>query len=105
MVVLVLYDCHSSSPDLRFTICINTLYSLTPISDGKSSSNTTLDLQIAVCQLAVEVFLKLPRGIQRKQAAKATKLSQLAQSKLACSGEEAREGLREVIEGLAEVNL
>lgn len=58
------------------------------------------DLQIAVCQLVVEVLTKLPKAIRRRQASKATKLSRIARTKLPGSGRDASDGLWEVIDGL-----
>ena len=81
------------------------VYLLTLTTAGKHPSSRSLDLQIAVCQLAVEVLTKLPKGIRKKQASKAAKLSQIAKSRLPGSGKDATEGLWEVIEGLEEMNI
>ncbi len=78
---------------------------LTFFSGRTFPSPRSLDLQIAVCQLAVEVLTKLPKGIRKRQAVKASKLSQLARSKVDGSDAEATEGLWEVIGGIEELNI
>jgi len=50
------------------------------------------------------VLTKLPKGIRKRQAVKASKLSQLARSKVDGSDAEATEGLWEVIGGIEEMN-
>lgn len=79
-------------------------HSLTLLSGQSPPSPRSLDLQIAVCQLAVEVLTKLPKGIRKRQAAKASKLSNIARSKVDGSDAEATEGLWEVIGGIEEMN-
>ncbi len=78
---------------------------LTLFSGRNSPSPRSLDLQVAVCQLAVEVLTKLPKNIRKRQAAKASKLSKIARSKVHGSDAEATEGLWEVIGAIEELNI
>lgn len=78
---------------------------LTLLSGQSFPSPRSLDLQIAVCQLAVEVLTKLPKGIRKRQTVKASKLSKIARSKVHGSDAEATEGLWEVIGGIEEMNI
>lgn len=80
-------------------------HTLTLLSGQSFPSPRSFDLQIAVCQLAVEVLTKLPKRIRKRQAVKASKLAKLARSKVHGSDAEATEGLWEVIGGIEEMNI
>lgn len=68
---------------------------------------TTLDLRIAVAQLAVELLVRAPRGVRRKSlvsAARLQKIMKVMRNNNSIVGE-VREGLEEVVSGLQELGI
>lgn len=78
-----------------------------PPSPNSTHDVTTLDLRIAVAQLAVELLVQAPRGVRRKNLASAARLLRIMRAMRndnSVAGE-TRDGLEEVVSGLEELGI
>lgn len=78
-----------------------------PFKSDPAHEAKALDLRIAVAQLAVELLVRAPRGVRRKNLASAKRLlrSMKGIRNDASIAGEAREGLEEVVSGLEELGV
>lgn len=78
-----------------------------PLKSDPAHEARSLDLRIAVAQLAVELLVRAPRGIRRKNLAAARRLLRIMRGMRndASIAGEASEGLEEVVSGLAELGV